>query len=118
MKLIYIIAPYSAPSHIKVKHNIADAETLAQYYWLKGNAVICPHLNTAFFSGLIDESDFYAGTLLMLSKSDQAIIHPRFKQSAGCIKEIQFCEEHNIPIKYIDSFQFQIIKNELKQNLL
>lgn len=118
MKLLYIIAPYSADSHIKVKQNITEAEVLAQYYWLKGNAVICPHLNTAFFSGLIPESQFYSGTLLMLSKCDQAIIHPRFKHSHGCIKEIKFCEERNIPITYIDRFQLQVIKNELKQALI
>jgi len=118
LKLFYIIAPYTASSHIKVQNNINEAKILAQYYWLKGNAVICPHLNTAFFSGLIPESDFYQGTLLMLSKSDKAIIHPRFKHSSGCIKEIKFCEENNIPHKYIDGFQLQVIKNELKQSLL
>ena len=118
MKLLYIIAPYSAKSHIQVKHNIQEAELLAQYYWLQGNAVICPHLNTAFFSGLIPESEFYAGTLLMLSKVDQAIVHPKFKQSDGSIKEIQFCEENNIPRKYIDGLQLQVIKNEIKQSLL
>ena len=68
MKLTYIIAPYSAPTHIQVKQNIAEAEILAQYYWLSQNAVICPHLNTAFFSGLVAESIYYVGTLLMLSK--------------------------------------------------
>ena len=118
MKLLYIIAPYSATSHIKVQNNIHEAKILAQYYWLKGYAVICPHLNTAFFSGLIDESDFYSGTLLMLSKCDQSVVHPRFKYAQGCIKEIKFCEERNIPIEYIDGFQLHMIKNELKQALI
>ena len=118
MKLLYIIAPYSAPTHIQVKHNIAEAELLAQYYWLQGNAVICPHLNTAFFSGLLPETDFYQGTLLMLSKVDQAIIHPGFRQSSGCIDEIKYAEGCNIPLQYIDGFQLQIIKNELKQALI
>lgn len=118
MKLFYIIAPYSAPTHIKVKHNIHEAELLAQYYWFQGDAVICPHLNTAFFSGLIPESAFYNGALLLLSRADQAIVHPRFKQSNGCINEIRFCEKNNIPLTYLDGFQLQVIKNKLKQKLI
>lgn len=118
MKLLYIIAPYSAPTHIQVKHNIAEAELLAQYYWLQGDAVICPHLNTAFFSGLTSETRFYMGTLLMLSKADKAIVHPSFRQSKGCIDEIRHCEQNKIPLEYIDGFQLQIIKNDLKQALI
>ncbi len=90
MKLLYIAAPYRAKTIVALQRNINDAKLMAMYYWRKGYAVICPHLNSANFDGLIDDNKFYAGTLLMLSKCDSIALHPNWEQSSGCVNEYNY----------------------------
>jgi hypothetical protein len=90
MKLLYVAAPYKAKTIVNLQQNIYDAKLMAMYYWNKGYAVICPHLNSANFDGLIPDEKFLEGTKLMLSKCDVIAMHPNWKQSKGCIDE-QVC---------------------------
>lgn len=63
---------------------------MAQYYWTKGYAVICPHLNSANFDGLMPDNTFLAGTMEMLSRCDFIAMHPKWADSEGCVQEHLF----------------------------
>lgn len=90
MQLLYIAAPYRAKTICSLQQNIADAKLMAMYYWHKGYAVICPHLNSANFDGLCDDKIFLSGTMTMLSKCDAIAMHPNWKQSTGCVAEYNY----------------------------
>jgi len=100
MKLLYIAAPYRANTTIKTQHNIYQANLMAQYYWLRGFAVICPHLNTANFDGLVPDHIFLRGTMTMLSKCSDIALHPNWLASAGCRDEYEYVNENKLTIHY------------------
>ena len=93
MKLLYIAAPYKAKTIVNLQQNIHEAKLMAMYYWNKGYAVICPHLNSANFDGLCEDKIFLQGTMLMLSKCDAIAMHPNWEQSSGCVNEHTFMSQ-------------------------
>lgn len=107
MKLVYIAAPYRAKTIIALQENINNARYMAQYYWLRGDAVICPHLNSANFDGLIPDYRFLEGTKLMLSKCSLAVFHPDFRDSKGCCEELIYCRENGIRTLFLNQIQFE-----------
>lgn len=106
MKLLYIAAPYRASSSIQIQHNIAEASIMAQNYWLEGFAVICPHLNSANFDGLVDDHIFLNGTMEMLSKCSHIAMHPDWQNSIGCIEEHKYAEENDLTIYKPKTIEF------------
>ena len=95
MKLLYIAAPYRAKTIFQLQQNIHEAKLMAQYYWTQGYAVICPHLNTANFDGLMPDEVFLSGTMLMLSKCDCIAMHPNWTRSKGCTAEFEYALKEN-----------------------
>jgi hypothetical protein len=100
MKLLYTIAPYTAPTHNEVYRNIQSARLMAEHYWKLGYAVICPHLNSAFMSGLLPEADFLSGTLIMMKRCDVVAVHPNYQSSTGSIHEVLVAKKRNMEILY------------------
>ena len=100
MKLLYIAAPYRANTTIKIQHNIYQASLMAQYYWLKGFAVICPHLNTTNFDGLTQDHVFLKGAMTMLSKCSDIALHPNWLASTGCGDEYEYANKNKLIIHY------------------
>jgi len=98
MNLLYIAAPYRAKTIVQLQQNIHEAKLLAQYYWTEGYSVICPHLNTANFDGLLRDKVFLSGTMLMLSKCDSIAMHPFWERSSGCVAEFDYARNHNLEI--------------------
>jgi len=117
MNLTYIAAPYRAKSPVRLSQNIHEAKIMAQYYWLRGDAVICPHMNSAFFDGLLPDYQFLKATLKMLSKCDKAVFHPEIIQSEGAYKELLFCREHKIQAKQLTVIEFQDIEKHVKKHI-
>ena len=117
MKLIYIIAPYTAETDAKQSSNIHDAKQLALYCWTKGYAVLCPHLNSSWMSGIVPEEQFYLGTLKMLSKCDVAIVVPNHQASQGSIAELAFAEQNSIPVIKLTKEKYRSILNDIKHHL-
>ena len=66
---------------------------MAQHYWRRGYAVICPHLNSAFFDGLVADKFFLAGSLEMLKKCNSIALHPNWNLSSGCNTEHELAVE-------------------------
>lgn len=87
MKLLYIAAPYRAKTICSLQQNIHEAKLMAMYYWNKGYAVVCPHMNSKNLDGLVDDNQFLLGTLEILSRCDYIAMHPNWEQSSGSIAE-------------------------------
>ena len=102
MQLLYIAAPYRAITTAAISNNIQEASRMAQYYWLQGYAVICPHLNSAHFDGLVEDLQFLTATKLMLATCDHIALHPRWSFSRGCIDEYQYATKHKISTHFTD----------------
>jgi len=100
MQLLYIAAPYRASSIAKLHNHILEASLMAQYYWLQGYAVICPHKNSAYFDGLVDDSNFLTATMLMLSKCTHIALHPKWSFSAGCIAEYEYAIQQKLTLHF------------------
>ena len=100
MHLLYIAAPYRATTINKLQHNIYEASKMAQYYWHQGFAVICPHMNSANFDGLISDKVFLSATMLMLSKCSHIAIHPTWTESSGSIEEYEYAIKHELTIHF------------------
>ena len=96
MQLLYIAAPYRASTTAAIHNNIHEASLMAQYYWLQGYAVICPHLNSAHFDGLVPDKQFLDATKLMLTTCQHIAFHPKWSFSSGCMEEYQYAQDNNI----------------------
>ena len=96
MQLLYIAAPYRASTTAQIHNNIHEASLMAQFYWLQGFAVICPHTNSAHFDGLISDKQFLAATTLMLSACSHIALHPRWSFSTGCLEEYEYAMNNAI----------------------
>ena len=87
MKVAYIAGPYRAPTEWGVTQNILKAQAAALKYWRKGFAVFCPHKNTAYFGGAVDDSVWLAGGLEILSRCDTIILIDGWESSEGAKTE-------------------------------
>lgn len=85
--LVFICGPYRGESHNEVHQNIERARNVATLLWKLGYAVICPHLNSAFFSGACNEENFTSGYLKILSICDIVVMVGDWQKSEGASKE-------------------------------
>lgn len=100
MKLVYIAGPFRGPNAWAVEQNIRRAEALALEVWKLGASVICPHTNTRFFDGALEDRVFLDGDLEMLKRCDAVLMTPDFLQSRGACAEREFATERNIRVFY------------------
>jgi hypothetical protein len=100
MDLLYIAAPYRAATIVGINNNIQQASLMAQYYWLQGYAVICPHMNSAYFDGLVPDKQFLDATKMMLANCMHIALHPKWSFSSGCIEEYEYANNKNLTIHY------------------
>jgi len=96
MQLAYVAGPYTGANHNEVHENIENARRVAVELWRLGYAVICPHLNSAFMSGVVDESVFYAGGIEMLRRCDLVVLVGKWEESTGTMREIDEAKERGI----------------------
>ena len=89
MKLAFICGPYRGASDNEVYGNIQRAREVAVAVWKMGYAVFCPHLNSAFMSGVVDEEAFLEGAKVMLQKCDLVVLTPEWEGSQGAKNEIR-----------------------------
>lgn len=121
MKLIYVAGPYRSKTIYGVSQNIRAAEDVAVKLWTWGAAVICPHKNTAFFDGAVDEpqdengmvlddSVFFRGDIEMLKRCDAIVLVPGFEKSVGTMREYTFATLQAIPVFKWESDQIKILE--------
>ena len=98
MKLAYTAGPYRGRTHNDVAQNIAAARAVATRLWELGYAALCPHLNSAFMSGVAPEENFLNGGLEMLRRCDLVVLVEGWQASQGTALEIEEARAHGIPI--------------------
>ena len=99
MKVVYIAGPYTGFSNLQTKQHIQRAENLAMQVWqLADCCAICPHLNTAFWDGLISWEDFLQGDLAIIERCDALLLVDGWRKSKGTRKEVDHAERHGIPV--------------------
>ena len=87
----YIVGPYRAETVVKTSDNIHAAAKVAQEYWAAGYTVICPHMNSAHFSGCCPEEYFLESykDLLTCGLVDLVVALPGWFNSEGSKAEIR-----------------------------
>lgn len=100
--LIYVAGPYSASSEYTVAQNIEEAKQISARLWEKGHAVICPHMNTAFFENEANVSyqQYMDGDFMMVRRCDAMVMTPRWRDSKGAKMEHEYARSLGIPIYY------------------
>lgn len=100
MKVAYISGPYRAATEYAVRNNILRAGNVALRYWAKGYAVICPHMNTAFFGGALDDSVWLEGDLRIMTCCDVVVMMKGWEASTGASAEHSLAKSLGMQILY------------------
>jgi len=98
MKLAFISGPYRSSNGKTILENVRHAEKYAIKYWRLGYAVICPHLNTAFFDGLAPDNIWLQGDLEILKRCDVIVMIPGWEKSSGSKQEYHLALNYGLEI--------------------
>ena len=107
MKVIYIAGPYAdktntnGTGNIKGSEvNIAQARRIAIHLWESGYAVICPHLNTAYFESdcRLTHEGYLKGDFAIIAKCDAVVMTPDWEDSRGATMEYEHALSLGIPV--------------------
>lgn len=102
MQVAYVAGKYRGATHREVVENIREAERVAVALWKLGYAVLCPHMNTAFFSGICDEQVFLDGTMAMLRRCDLVVVTDNWLNSTGARAEVAEALRLEMPVLMLD----------------
>ena len=103
MKLIYVAGPYRGkPTHGQGE-NIWRARVAARRLWREGWAVLCPHLNTAWFDKYYPEiptSAYLEGGLEMVKVCHAIYMLRDWEISEGACAELACALENGLEVIY------------------
>ena len=97
MKVIYVSGKYRAKTIFGVALNIWKARRVARRLWKDGFAVLCPHLNTAFFK---EDSAYIHGDCEFVKRCDAIYMLKGWQNSAGASIEFQVARENGLEIHF------------------
>ena len=87
-QLIFVCGPYRADTDNERNKNIEAARAVAVEVWRKGHYALCPHLNSAFMSGVCDEAQFLDGAKEMLRQCGAVVlVSDMWHTSQGALDE-------------------------------
>ena len=98
LKIAYVAGPLRADTLNGIAENIARARAVAVHLWRLGYAVLCPHLNSAFMSGAVPETQFLEAGLEFVRRSDLVVLVDGWERSEGTVREIEEAHARGIPI--------------------
>jgi len=99
-EITYIAGPYSSKwGIIGNAINIWKARRAAQRLWREGRTVICPHLNSAFMTGLT-QPQWVERDLKMLEFCSHIYMLKRWPDSPGALREWQFAKDKGLVVEY------------------
>ena len=101
LPVIYICAPYRSDTEWGLIQNVRRAEMMALDVWCLEGVALCPHKNTAHFGGysFLEDDVWLEGDIELLSRCDAMYCDMPYEMaSSGMRKEIDFCEENDIPV--------------------
>lgn len=104
MLKVYVAGRYSANNVIDVLRNIGHGRKVCAELFSMGFAPFCPWHDADFIiqkpSESFDLKLFYAYSISWLSVSDVMLVISGQADSVGVQNEIQYCQDHGIPIVY------------------
>lgn len=98
MKLVYIAGPFRGANGWEVENNVRRAEETAFEVHSVGAFAVCPHTNTRFFDGTLDDRHWLDGTMILMLRCDAVLFMPRWEKSRGCIAEMEQARIFKLPI--------------------
>jgi len=98
MRIVYVAAPYRAPTTWERECNIQSARRVGAEVAKLGGFPLIPHSNSAHMDGLCDDAFWLSGTLELLRRSDAVVLGPRWEQSSGARAEKNEAERLGIPV--------------------
>ena len=98
MKIAYVAGRYRAKTPDGIFNNIMAAKEVAKELWKMGYSVICPHLNTAFFDGVVLDEQFLKADLEIVNRCDLIVVVDNWKDSEGAKVEVALAIDKNIPV--------------------
>lgn len=98
MKIIYIAGPFRGKNGWEVEKNVRRAEEFAFEILEMGGGVICPHTNTRFFDGTLEDSFWLDMYLELIERCDAVAMMPSWFNSAGATTEREHAIHRDIPI--------------------
>ncbi len=104
-RVIYVAGKYRGATEWEQACNISHAGYVARELWRRGWCVICPHKNTAYFGGILEnpELDFriwLTGDLELLRRSDAVYMLKGWEESQGAKREYARAMELGKPIYF------------------
>lgn len=102
MRVVTIVGAYRGSNDFETLKNIRAAEKVAAYVWSLRVVVLCPHLNSAFFSGIVPEAHFLCAYRELVKRSDAILCLPNWSESEGARDEISTAKQAGIPDFYCD----------------
>ena len=84
---VFISGPLKAETKGQVETNISVAEHYANLLWLEGFFVLCPHMNSGKFLGLLDESHVIESYTQVVKLFDAIFMLPNWETSEGAVCE-------------------------------
>lgn len=97
-KVVYTGGPFTADTVYGERLNIRNAEAWALAIWKAGHVALCPHMNTANFSGEMKADDFIRGDLELLARCDAILLLPGWERSRGTLIELKVATLLGIPV--------------------
>lgn len=98
---VYVAGAYRGKTEDDVFENIMTARRWAKSLWEAGYAVICPHLNSMFMGGIIDDQEWIERDLALLHDCDIIAMLPNYQLSKGAMRELEYAVEHDIATIYL-----------------
>ena len=95
-QVIYVAGPYRCPIKKGVQRNIDRAMEAAQRLWQRGYVALCPHGNSAHFTG--EDWWYLTGYLEALARCDAMFVLKGSENSAGTQAEIAQARRLGMPI--------------------
>lgn len=96
MKLIYVAGPYRAETEAGVHANIQAAEGFAIAILKMGAMPVCPHKNSAYLGGVVEDEVILKGDLELMQRCDAVFMMPSWRESSGATQEHDIARELGI----------------------
>lgn len=100
MKVIYVAAPFTAPTPRGIELNIRFAEEVGYEVARLGASALVPHSNGRFMVGTHTPEYWYEATAAQLLRCDAVLFSGAWESSRGCRGEEDAAAAHGIPCFY------------------
>ena len=87
--ILYIAGPYRHTTIAGIHRNIHEARRRMEWAWLNGYVPVCPHTNSAFIDGLVDDTVILNGYLKLVARCDALLRIKGWQMSSGAFAEVE-----------------------------